>query len=108
MGPEPLIFPLACIGLIGLVIAAVQIVKARGRSWLAVLLVAGICFAAWGAQGTANIYHTMWIFFMALGFFVIASAAVIALGALMLRPFKPQLARLAGRLGFTKQLPPPS
>ncbi len=107
MGSEPFIFPLACFGLIGLAIAVVQIIKARGRSWLAVLLVAGIVFATWGAQGAANATHTAWMFFMALGFFVIASAAVLALAALVLSPFKPQLVRFAQRLGFVKRLPPP-
>ena len=106
MGPEPLIFPLAFIGLVGLVGAVVLIVRARGRSWLAIPLVAGVVFAVWGAQGAAYFRHMVTIFFMAFGGFVIASAAVLTFGALLLLPFKPQLVRLAERLGFTQQSPP--
>lgn len=106
MGPEPLVFPLALIGLVGLVVVLTFIVKARGRSWLAVPLVAGVVFAAWGAQGAHYLRHTVTIFFMAFGVFVIASVAVLSFGALLLLPFKPQMVRLAKRLGFAKQLPP--
>jgi hypothetical protein len=106
VGPEPLIFPLAFIGLVGLAVVLVLVVRARGRSWLAFPLVAGVVFGAWGAQGAAYLRHTVTIFFMALGVFVIASAAVLALLALLLLPFKPQLVSLAERLGVVKQLPP--
>lgn len=106
MGPEPLVFPLAFIGLIGLVVSLTFIVKARGRSWLAIPLFAGVAFAAYGAQGADYFRHTVTTFLMVFGIFVIASAAVFATGCLLLLPFKPQLVRLVGRLGFKRKSPP--
>lgn len=106
MGPEPLIFPLAFIGLVGSLVALVFIARARGRSWLAVPLVAGVVFSALAARGADNFGHTVTFFFMFLGVFALASVVVLSFAAILLLPFKPQLVKLAKRLGFLKQVPP--
>ncbi|MDX2220599.1 MAG: hypothetical protein SF172_16395 [Burkholderiales bacterium] len=102
MGPEPLIFPLAFIGLFGSLVALMFIARARGRSWLAVPLVAGIVFSALAARGGDNFGHTVTFFLMFMGIFTLASVVVLSFAAILFLPFKPQLVKLARRLGFLR------
>lgn len=98
MGPELAIFPLAFVGACGLLLALAFIVRARGRSWLVLPLLTGIAFASWGAQGAASWQHTISIFFMAGGVFVIGFGVVWLVGMLVLRPFEPHISKFVKKL----------
>jgi hypothetical protein len=98
MGPELLIFPLALLGFSGLVLAAVLVARARGRTWMSLLLIAALVLSIPSTPLTGRWDHAVSGFLATLGLFTIVTAAVLAIGSLLLLPFKPQLSRLYARI----------
>jgi hypothetical protein len=98
MGPEPLIAPLAILGIICMLALWILVIRSKGSTLATPVLLLASAFCAWGSVGTATWEHTVTVFFMAFG--VVAASAAVLLWVLgtILAPLKPVLYRLIERL----------
>ena len=79
MGPEPLIWPLALLGLGCLTFLLLKVALARLRTWWTPVLFISAAITAWGSQGTATWKNTVITFFMGFGV-VVAITALFLFG----------------------------
>ena len=101
MGPEPLLFPLALLGILGLLASCTFVIRAHGKTWLSIVLAGGVGFAVWTAQGgnsNGNLLVYIANFLIPLGIYTLVISALLAFGSLLLLPFKPQLAKVVKKL----------
>ncbi len=98
MGFEILLVPLGLLGGIGLIALFVPVVVARGRTWWSLPFSGGVCYSAYEALANANEGWKLLSFFATLGILFIVMAFLLAVGSLLLLPFKSRIAALLERV----------
>ena len=98
MGFEVLLIPFAIFGGLGLVAMLVPVAISRGRTWWVVPLFGVVGYSSFHAMVNANEGWKLLSFFATQGILYLVMAFCLAIGSLLLLPFKPQLVRLLNRI----------